>query len=898
MISSRHTRARLRSSIAITCALFLSTTLGAQETLDPNVTQYTLDNGLTVVLAPSKTAQTVALVTLYDVGSAHEPPGRSGFAHLFEHLMFEGTKAIPDFESVLSSVGGESNAFTQDDATTYYMTGPKEALPFLLRLDADRMANLANAVNKEDLDNQRKVVLNEMRQNLLDQPGAAAMVQSNAALYPAGHPYAHATIGSIADLEAATVEDVAAFHRTHYVPSNAYVAITGNFDPAAARELINKTFGLVPKANDPADASAAKVDPKSQRLTFTDAVAAPQIIFQWPGAGGFSREAVINKMAARALSVGKGSFDDLLMVQQGIAAQAGAYFQERELGGVFTLVAAAAKDVGTDKLEAAMRSAFDGIKAKGVSDDMLKVVRADFESGYESIPSNPVGFGFTLAESAKTGDARAWKRELDWSKTVTADEVTAALRSFNLNAAQVAIVEPGVRNTSFPPVIANSTGNSTAQVVEARPEIAMPEFVVEKSTSAVFPQSETRKLASGATLVTYKVQDEAKVGVSLVIKGGDIDAPTGLSDLGMSITSRGAGDLPLPEMDSSYRAQGINLYGSSGRRFSYISASSPRAKFNDLAAQLADIIMRPRFDDAEWAALLAQEATEIEANKKRPDYVAGRKLQELLYPAGALETRERDASAIKLFKSKDAKSLYLARMHPGSTTFHVASNLSADEVAAALNNAFDGWTGSGNPGPFDGGNQPAVRESRIDTDMPGATQTMIIAAMPSSDETAAERAAFQIAVDVLGAGTNSRLNASLREEKGWSYGVSASVDGEKRKNHSLLYISASVQNDRSEESIAEIRRILSGMKTNPVTDAEFKAAQQTLQARYLRLFDDAPGSAGTAAYTSAAGYTMADLREELMAVENVTLADINRQAAIIAESPMAISVAGDKSKMK
>jgi zinc protease len=898
MTKSPHTSARLPCILALTCALLVSAPLHAQESLDPNVTQYKLDNGLTIVLAPSKTAQTVALVTLYGVGSANEAPGRSGFAHLFEHLMFEGTKAIPDFETALSSVGGDSNAFTQQDTTTYYMTGPKEALPLFLRLDADRMANLANAVNKEDLDNQRKVVLNEMRQNLLDQPGGAALTQADAALYPSGHPYAHATIGSIADLDAATVDDVAAFHRTYYVPSNAYVAITGNFDVASARDLISQTFGLVPKAINPQDARAANVEAKPQRLKFTDAVASPQITFRWPGATGPSRESMIAKMAARALSVGKGSFDDLLIVQQGIAAQAGAYFQDRDLGGVFMLTASAAQGVDTNKLETAMRSAFTGIKAKGVSEDMLKVVRADFESGYESILSNPVGFGFTLAESAKTGDARSWKRELDWSKTVTAAEVTAALRSFNLDAALAAVVEPGRRNTSFPPLITNSTGSSKAETMAARPEIVMPEFAALKSSGVVFPVTETRKLASGATLVTYRIEDEAKVGVTLVVKGGDIDAPVGLSDLGMSITYRGAGDLALPEMDSRYRAKGISLYGSSGRRFSYINASAPRAKFSDLASQLSDIIMRPRFDQAEWTALLGQKATEIDAERKLPDYVASRKLLEQLYPAGALEIRQRDAAAIKLFKSADAQSLYLARMRPDATTFHVASNLPSDEVASTLDKAFSGWMAAGNAGPFDEGNQPVVREARTESDMPGATQTVILAALPASDGSIEERAAFEIAVEVLGGGANSRLNASLREEKGWSYGVFASVDGEKRRKHSLLYISASVQNDRTEDSISEIRRIVSGLKTIPVSESEFKASQQTIRARYLRFFDDAPGTSAAAAYISAAGYTISDIQSALNAVERATVEDVNRQATIIAESPMAMSIAGDKSKMK
>ncbi len=889
---------RFARTAAFVLALLAMSPLGAQETLDPDVTQFRLDNGLTVVLAPSKTAQRVALVTRYGVGSADEAPGRSGFAHLFEHLMFEGTKSVPDFEKALSSAGGDSNAFTQEDATTYYMTGPKEALPIFLRLDADRMANLANAVTKEDLDNQRQVVLNEMRQNLLDRPGGAARAQADTALYPAGHPYAHATIGSIADLGAAAVDDVIAFHRTFYVPSNAYVAITGSFDPDKARALISETFGLVPKSEPLPAVAAPEAQLKPQRLDFVDAVATPEIMYRWPGARGATRASVVNKMAARALSVGKGSFDDLLVIQQGVASGAGAYFQDRDLGGIFTLAGSAAQGVDAGKLEDAMKAGFDAIKAKGVTEDTLKIVRADFESGYASIPSDPVSFGITLADSAEEGDATAWQRELDWSKTVTAEEVNAVLRSFDTSQALVSTVVPGARNTNYPPAIANSTGSSMAETTAPRPEIAMPEFALAKASAVVFPVVETRKLKSGATLVSYKVDDNAKIGVSLIVKGGDIDAPVGLSDLGMSVTNRGAGDLSLPEMDSLYRSNGINLFGSSSRHYSQIHASAPRGKLGALSAQLAEIILKPRFDPAEWSALIDSKVTDLESRRKLPDYQAGRKLIGSLYPAGAREAREPDAEAIKLMKSSDAKALFLGRLRPDAATFHVASNLPLDEIAAELDKAFSGWTANGGAGPFEAGAQPSVKEGHVDVHVAGATQAAILAVLPAPDEGTVEKDAFDLVVDVLGGGLDSRLNAVLREEKGWSYGLSAGASGEKGKDNSLLYISATVQNDHVEDSIKEIRRIIAALATSPVTVEEFEAVRSQARARYSSYFEDAPGTAMIASYLAEAGFTIADMKTRLEALDAITLKEVNQQATIIARSPVAIAVAGDKDKMK
>ncbi len=870
----------------------------AEDVMDKNVTQYTLENGLTVILAPSATAQSVALVTQYGVGSANEAPGRSGFAHLFEHLMFEGTKAVPDFDKTISGAGGENNAFTQEDATTYYMSGPAEALPLFLRLDADRMANLANAVTQEDLDNQRAVVLNEMRQNVLDMLGGAAREQTAAAAYPEDHPYAHSPIGSIADLGAARLTDVVAFHRVHYVPSNAFVAITGRFDPAMARQLISQTFGLVPNSAEPDPAGAMEVKPTAQRLDFVDAVATPTISLRWPGARGFSKETVTNDMLAVALSVGKGSLDDRLIVQQGIAASVSAYWEDRQLGGLFTIQISAAQGVSAGALEAGVKKTLSDMQAEGIDEETLKIVRTEIETGYASVPSSPLGYGLALVESASNGDARTWRSAVDMSRSVSSADVTSAFRVFALDAALVSIITPGPRNNNYPPVIARSSGVSSAEPVASRADVAIPEIAMLDASELVLPPTGMRKLASGARLITYKIDDPAKVGIAMMIKGGDVDAPVGLSNLGMSINSRGAGDLPLAEMDAQYRENGISLYGNSGRHYSQIFASAPVPKLEALSAQLAEIALRPRFDAKEWSALLDKTVTDLESARKSPAYLATIELRKSVYPADAPEIREPDPATLKAMKSDDARALFLARVRPDETTFHVASTLPADVVAAALNKAFAGWSAKGAAGPFQDGTRPVVKETRAEIEVKGATQTAILAALPAPGEGTPEAAAFDLAVHILGGGADSRLNKVLREEKGWAYGISANASGDKDRNNSLLRVSTTVQADHTSDSIAEIRRIIAELATKPISDQELQSARRTSKAEFLNAFDSAPGTAMFAGSMSAAGYRLEDIQKLVADIDAVTLEDINRQAQIIAKSPIALSIAGDKALMK
>jgi zinc protease len=868
------------------------------ETIDPNVMAYTLANGLKVALAPSKTAQSVALVTQYDVGSANEAPGRSGFAHLFEHLMFEGTKAVPDFDKVISSVGAQNNAFTQRDSTTYYMTGPAEALPLFLRLDADRMANLANAVSQEDLDNQRAIVLNEMRQNVLDQPGGAAREQTETALYPAGHPYGHSTIGSIADLGAAKLDDVIAFHRINYIPANAHVAITGNFDIEKAKAWIDQTFAKIPNATPVPLAAVSDVSATTKRLEFSDEVPTPVVMLQWPGPRGYSKKTVTNSMMAGAMSVGKGAFDNRLVVQDGVASSVNAYWSDGDLGGSFKVLASAAQGVSADKLEAAMRKALDAMRSEGFTEDTLKIVRTDMETGYASVPNNPVGFAIALAQSAGNGDARTWRGEVDIAKTVTAADVSAALRAFPNETAQVSIIAPGARNTNYPATIASSTGTSAPIVTEARADILIPEIALEKAADIVFPPSQTRTLASGATLVSYTINDPAKVGISLITPGGSLDAPAALSELAMAVTSRGVGELSLAATDERYRTSGIAVNGGAGRHYSQVRGSAPVQNFETLATQFAQAIMQPRFDDKEWAAALDQTVNAVEASKKSPDYHALKKLREVLYPADAPELIEPDVGQIKQFKSADAQSLYLQQMRPDKATIHVASNLPIDTIVSTVDKAFAGWSAKPNPVALKGYSIPTVTDMRLTSQVDGATQTAILAAIAAPDEGSKDSVAFGLAAHVLGGDAGSRLNAVLREEKGWSYGIGAYVNGDKARNNSLLLVSTTVQSDHTEDSINEIKRVIAEFGNKPITEQEFETARRTIKAQFLNAFDSAPGMAGWAAALYSQGYQLDDLKKYLQDIDSVTLDMVNAQAQRIAKSAIALSTAGDKALMK
>ncbi len=882
----------------------------------PLIEQYDLDNGLTVVLAPNRNSETVSTVVLYEAGSADEPPGRSGFAHLFEHLMFEGTHDVPDFDAAVSAVGGDNNAFTQWDSTTYHNTGPKEALPEFLRLEADRMANVANAVTQEDLDNQRAVVLNEMRQNTLDTPGGAAVQQAAVAMAPEAHPYAHAVIGSIKDLEQAKLEDVVAFHRLHYVPDRATLSISGNFDIAKTKADIEKTFGIIPAADRGSaigrwfaglgkllglgsgpDFVTAIKEPKT--LVFKDAVTEPVVSIGWAGPEGLSKEGVERLLLGAVLSTGKSSLQQQLVIDDRIANSAGAGWDYRNLGGQFSVTASAAKGVDADKLEKALRDTLAAFARDGISEDALNAARSQLRESLDQLPNSPLAFAVTLANTAAwDGKATDWREEERLAAEITPEDLTETLQTL-LDAPAVTLrVLPGPRNDAYPPVLANSTGTPQPVEAPARADIRIPKLELAASAGVKLPEGEERTLASGAKLRVYPTSDTQRSNIVMIVPGGSTATPPALADLALNIGSRGIGETTLVQLDQKLKQEGIGLSGNAHSYTSILGASAPLKKFDMAADYLADSLARPRFDAREWQAMIESASSGIEQRKLNPGYQALRGLIEQVYPPDAPEARESTEEGLKALTMEQARQIFDGLVQPERATFHVVSNLGADEIKARLDKAFAEWKG-GRPVPVaPPPTRPVVKEGSRTRAVAGATQSMILMAMPAPEPGTPQATAFDMAVRILGGTFKSRLNLELREKKGWSYGISAETNGDKGIGNTLLYVQASVEAAHTQESIAEIRRIVKALATQPITAEEFETARKTLKADFLGVVSNADSLTSMVAGLESTGFTLGDAQVYLKQVDDLTLEDVQAQANEIAKLPIALSVAGDAAKMK
>jgi zinc protease len=424
-----------RSMLALVLLLPLLST--AQETrIAVPYTGFTLPDGLTVILHEDHTTPTVCVDLWYHVGSSRERPGRTGFAHLFEHLMYEGSGHVPEgkYDEWLEAAGGENNGSTNSDRTNYWINVPSNALELALYLESDRMGYLLDGLTAEKVDAQREVVKNERRQSYENQPYGMATIVLSQHLYPPDHPYHWPTIGSMADLSAASYHDVVDFFRSYYGPNNASLCIAGDIDPAKTRAMVEKWFSDVPRGPSvPPREVPPAVLTSEQRLMFEDRVSVPRLYMAWLSPPAFAPGDAALDVLADVLAGGKNSrLARRLVHQLQIAQDVSAYQASAQLRSIFLIVATARPEKHLREIEAVIQEELDRIKRDPPSDrEVLRAVH-QFEAGFLDGLESVGGFGGKAdqlnAYATETGDPDYFNEDLSRYRALDPGDITAAAR--------------------------------------------------------------------------------------------------------------------------------------------------------------------------------------------------------------------------------------------------------------------------------------------------------------------------------------------------------------------------------------------------------------------------------------------------------------------------------------
>ena len=796
-------------------------------------TEFHLANGLTVIVHEDHKAPVVAVSVWYNVGSKDEPPTKDGYAHLFEHLMFTGSDNLPgDYFKYLQQLGAtDYNGTTWFDRTNYFETVPKAGLERALFMESDRMGYLLGSLNQKRLDAQRAVVENEKRQDD-NQPGGLVQYELLADLFPPGHPYHHPTIGSIPDLDKATLADVKEWFINHYGPNNAVLVLAGDVTPAEARPLVEKYFGPIARGpvNVPAAADVPTLAaPKS--VVMKDRVAAVQLQRDWavPGMTDIHDLAALDLGSSILGGLASSRLDRILVRDEKLAVSVGANLQPFQRISLFEIDASVKPGVDPALVDKRISEILADFIANGPTADEVQRAATDEVSGrihgLEKVGGQG-GKAVALAEGQLlAGDSDYYKKSLDAYASMTPADIKSAMQKWITRPAVEIKVEPGDRppyqESTYKPGSTKGADLKIPIVTRAIPPVGQPEPLH-------FPTIEHATLSNGMK-VEYAQRTAVPVTrIDLWFDAGysaDPASARGLQNLTMSLLDQGAAGLSSQQIAEREERLGAAISADGGADRSEIGLSALSTNLAPSLDLMADIAERPTFDPNDIERVRAQVLTGIAEQQKDPDGIAARALPPLLYgadyPYGT--TAAGDPAAVKGFTRDDIVGFQQRWLRPDNAQLFVVSDRPLAEILPMLDERFGHWT---TPAMPKGQKQfPAAptqqKEQIILIDRPGSPQSVIAGGEITPINPEGPMAAITAANDVLGGSFLSRMNMDVRETRGWSYGVSGGVSLHQRI--APYVVSAPVQADRTGDAIAAIRSDMRDfLTTKPVTDEELK----------------------------------------------------------------------------
>jgi len=811
----------MKLALALACLALPAAALAQ----DPDIPfdEFYLDNGLRVIVHEDRKAPIVAVTIWYHVGSKNEVPGKTGFAHLFEHLMFNGSEHHnDDYFRPLQEVGATSlNGTTDFDRTNYFETVPTSALDLALFLESDRMGHLLGAIDQGKLDEQRGVVQNEKRQGD-NEPYGKVFETIFTNLFPPGHPYSWETIGSMADLNAASLDDVKMWFETYYGPNNATLVLAGDIDVATAREKVQRYFGDIPPG--PPLTRKQRWIPNvvpASRIVMQDRVPEARIYKIWFAPEWVSDEATYLQLADYVLTSGKTSrLYQRLVYEDQIATDAGAFQIVNEIAGAYVVYATAAADQDLATVERALDEELARFRASGPTKPELERVRTELRSGFIRGVEQVGGFGGKsniLAENAVYGGRPDYyKHSLALLRTATAQQVLATARKWLSGEPLVLEVHP------FSPTLAPSGAGVD------RSTLPMPRMF----TEAPFPQLERATLANGMRLIVAQRHTVPVVQLSLQLNAGyaaDQLASPGVATMTMEMLDEGTASMDALAINDRLASLGANLTSGANLDFSVVGLSALKENLDASLAIYADVILNPAFSAAELERLKRLQLAGIEQEKNEPTSLALRLLPELLYGAGhayALPmTGSGTAEAVSALDRDDLVAYHAAWFKPNNATLIVVGDTTLAEIRPKLEALFARWRSGDVPAKT----LPAVplpeRPRVYLVDRPGSEQSVIIAGHLIDKRTQADDIAVDAMNDILGGAFTSRVNMNLREDKGWSYGADTTVVDTQAQRPFLAI--APVQTDKTAEAMREIKRELEEfLSSRAATPAEVATSKR------------------------------------------------------------------------
>lgn len=765
--------------------------------------RYVLDNGLTLLVHEDHKAPIATVNIWYHVGSKNEHEGITGFAHMFEHLMFNGSENYQGewFLPMEKAGGTDLNGTTWFDRTNYFQTVPVPALDMVLWMESDRMGHFVGAITQEGLDEQRSVVQNEKRQGDNKPYGKAGYIQLEG-MFPEGHPYRWSTIGSMEDLNAATLEDVTHWFETYYGASNAVLVVAGDVNPDEIFERVKYYFGDIapgPALNKPERWIAKRTESSRDRMY--DEVAQARISKSWNTPSFGEEDAVYLEIAAEILAGSKNSLlYKRLVYEDQIASSVSAMQLPLEIAGIFEVEAYAKPGVPLSQIETAINEEMAEFLRRGPTRDQLERVKTSYFAslirGLEKVGGFRGKAQLLATYETYVGDASLYKRDLKIFENATANNVRDAARRW---------LSSGDHNLEVIPRAKYQVAEEGAD----RSQLPGPGEAPELD----FPEIQDYQLENGIRVLQVQRGDLPVVSVSLQFDAGySADPQDQLGAAGLMSAMLDEGTENYDALEFAARAEELGAVISSGSSLdtSSIGLSALSVNLEDSLELLKEAILNPSFDESELERLRSNWLDQIAREKTEPYSLALRNLPPLLYgdnhPYGIPFTGSGTEESISALTADQLRAFHRTWIRPDNAQIVVVGNLSREEIEPLLNNEFGDWDAPDIE-------RPAKELFPVDPveetviylmDKPGSPQSLVIGGHllpPNQDE---DREELDMAVRILGGNFNARLNMNLREDKGWAYGARASATSAVGQRPLIYY--APVQIDRTVDSLRELIR--------------------------------------------------------------------------------------------
>ena len=803
---------------------------------------FTLDNGLKVIFHVDRSDPVVAVALTSHVGSAREKEGRTGFAHLFEHLLFLESENLGKggLDKMSARIGGSgANGSTSRDRTNYYQTVPNDALEKMIWAEADKLGYFINTVTEPVLAKEKQVVKNEKRQSVDNRPYGHTQYVIDKNLYPEGHPYSWQVIGSLEDLQNATLEDVKEFFNRWYVPNNVILTIAGDFDTEQAKEWVKKYFGEIKRGPEVAELEKQPANlQQTKKLYYEDNFARlPELTYAWPTVPSYHEDAYALEVLATYLADGKNApFYKELVAKQQLTPNVQMYNYTSELAGQLMLEIRAYDGKDLDSVHAGVEKTFELFEAEGISEKDLQRIKAGQETAFYNSLSSVLGKGFQLAQyEIFANDPDMINKEIELILEVTPEDVMRVYKKYIQDKPFVA--------TSFVPkgqAELALEGSVPAEVEEeqivmgAEQEFDLDQEVTYERTPSSFdrtveppygdspqvkvPEIWEEKLFNGLEVYGITNSEVPLVQFMLEIKGGlllEEASKIGVSNLLANLMTKGTKSKTPQELEEAIELLGASIRVNATDENIIISGSTLAKNYEETMALVKEILLEPRWDAEEFDLAKQQVISQIQQEKASPNNIAANEFKKLIYGTNHILANDNlgTEASVENISMKDLQDYYHNNLSPNLAAFHIVGDIEKSAAVSEVKKLSKDWKVK-NVNFRDLPKLAAPQKSKVYFfDVPGAKQSVLTIGYPALAETDKDFFPATIMNYRLGGGSfASQLTQELREGKGYTYGIRSGFNGSTLKGPFL--ISSGVRSNITYEAVELIKEILENYPEN------------------------------------------------------------------------------------